>query len=236
MLKLSDGAVACDEEDDRTCSICLDKRADILLPCLHAFCNACIQGGRLFCLRAHSCELTCMQNGHAAQPTLIARAVGRPSATWRATAGLFSKSRLSMAGCCGMKLFDAARKWRQTKRRHNSAARQRVGGVLRLCTLCDTAARGGGSAAHMLEGDGDGDGVAVPFTFAEDLKLCITLVHRGGIEARGSAAWFRATLVPPPPELARHSLEALMRRYLALKDELLDALARTHRESREDVS
>ncbi len=84
----------------------------------------------------------------------------------------------------------------------------------------------------MQNADGDSE----PFSYAEDLKLCIALVHRGGIEARGTAAWFRVTFVPPPPELAHRSLDSLMRRYLALKDELLDALARTHRENREDVS
>lgn len=41
-FRVSDGLVACPEDDERVCAICMSERADVMLPCLHVFCNACI--------------------------------------------------------------------------------------------------------------------------------------------------------------------------------------------------
>ena len=39
----SDTGAAADSEDSRVCSICLSADVEIALPCLHAFCSACIE-------------------------------------------------------------------------------------------------------------------------------------------------------------------------------------------------
>ena len=36
-------SAAADDDDCRTCSICLSKSVEVALPCLHAFCAACIE-------------------------------------------------------------------------------------------------------------------------------------------------------------------------------------------------
>ncbi len=44
VIRKSDGVSVVDEDDEKQCSICLEKDSNLVLPCLHAFCEACLKG------------------------------------------------------------------------------------------------------------------------------------------------------------------------------------------------
>lgn len=53
-----DALDAIDHDDTRVCSICMDSTVDIALPCLHAFCNTCLNDWHtVYSADDHACPL-----------------------------------------------------------------------------------------------------------------------------------------------------------------------------------